>query len=395
MFCGAIAVNVHEFQAKGILSGFDVRVPKGVVVRSVEEVDSALGSLAAGIVAVKAQIHAGGRGKAGGVKIGKAREEVADLVKSMLGSVLVTHQTSAAGQKVHAVYLEEGVSIKKEYYLGAVVDRKAGMVSVIFSSEGGMDIEEVAHSRPEMVVVVNVDPVYGFLDFHGRKLCYGLGLKKEQVVQITAMARKVCRALMETDASQVEINPLVETTCGEFIALDAKMTFDDNGLFRRPEIVKLTDPHEYSEEELEAAKYGLSYIKLDGNIGCMVNGAGLAMATMDIVKYYGGEPANFLDVGGGASKDTVREAFKIILRSGVDGILVNIFGGIMRCDVIAAGIIESAKEIGVSVPMVVRLSGTNYKIGKEMLDASGLSIVTAENLDEAARFVVDLVGKRG
>ncbi|ABD44388.1 ADP-forming succinate--CoA ligase subunit beta [Anaplasma phagocytophilum] len=388
-------MNVHEFQAKGILSGFDVRVPKGVVVRSVEEVDSALGSLAAGIVAVKAQIHAGGRGKAGGVKIGKAREEVADLVKSMLGSVLVTHQTSAAGQKVHAVYLEEGVSIKKEYYLGAVVDRKAGMVSVIFSSEGGMDIEEVAHSRPEMVVVVNVDPVYGFLDFHGRKLCYGLGLKKEQVVQITAMARKVCRALMETDASQVEINPLVETTCGEFIALDAKMTFDDNGLFRRPEIVKLTDPHEYSEEELEAAKYGLSYIKLDGNIGCMVNGAGLAMATMDIVKYYGGEPANFLDVGGGASKDTVREAFKIILRSGVDGILVNIFGGIMRCDVIAAGIIESAKEIGVSVPMVVRLSGTNYKIGKEMLDASGLSIVTAENLDEAARFVVDLVGKRG
>ncbi|EOA62510.1 ADP-forming succinate--CoA ligase subunit beta [Anaplasma phagocytophilum] len=388
-------MNVHEFQAKGILSGFDVRVPKGVVVRSVEEVDGALGSLAAGIVAVKAQIHAGGRGKAGGVKIGKTREEVADLVKSMLGSVLVTHQTSAAGQKVHAVYLEEGVSIKKEYYLGAVVDRKAGMVSVIFSSEGGMDIEEVAHSRPEMVVVVNVDPVYGFLDFHGRKLCYGLGLKKEQVVQITAMARKVCRALMETDASQVEINPLVETTCGEFIALDAKMTFDDNGLFRQPEIVKLTDPHEYSEEELEAVKYGLSYIKLDGNIGCMVNGAGLAMATMDIVKYYGGEPANFLDVGGGASKDTVREAFKIILRSGVDGILVNIFGGIMRCDVIAAGIIESAKEIGVSVPMVVRLSGTNYKIGKEMLDASGLSIVTAENLDEAARFVVDLVGKRG
>ncbi|UQD54802.1 ADP-forming succinate--CoA ligase subunit beta [Anaplasma phagocytophilum] len=388
-------MNVHEFQAKGILSGFDVRVPKGVVVRSVEEVDGALGSLAAGIVAVKAQIHAGGRGKAGGVKIGKTSEEVADLVKSMLGSVLVTHQTSAAGQKVHAVYLEEGVSIKKEYYLGAVVDRKAGMVSVIFSSEGGMDIEEVAHNHPEMVVVVNVDPVYGFLDFHGRKLCYGLGLKKEQVVQITAMARKVCRALMETDAGQVEVNPLVETTCGEFIALDAKMTFDDNGLFRQPEIVKLTDPHEYSEEELEAAKYGLSYIKLDGNIGCMVNGAGLAMATMDIVKYYGGEPANFLDVGGGASKDTVREAFKIILRSGVDGVLVNIFGGIMRCDVIAAGIIESAKEIGVSVPMVVRLSGTNYKIGKEMLDASGLSIVTAENLDEAARFIVDLVGKRG
>ncbi len=395
MFCGAIAVNVHEFQAKGILSGFDVRVPKGVVVRSVEEVDGALGSLGADIVAVKAQIHAGGRGKAGGVKIGKTREEVVDLVKNMLGSVLVTHQTSAVGQKVHAVYLEEGVSIKKEYYLGAVVDRKVGMVSVILSSEGGMDIEEVALSRPEMVVVVNVDPIYGFLDFHGRKLCYGLGLKKEKVVQITAIMRKVCSALVKTDASQVEINPLVETTCGEFIALDAKMTFDDNGLFRQPEIVKLTDPHEYSEEELEAAKYGLSYIKLDGNIGCMVNGAGLAMATMDIVKYYGGEPANFLDVGGGANKDTVREAFKIILRSGVDGILVNIFGGIMRCDVIAAGIIESAKEIGVSVPMVVRLSGTNYKIGKEMLEASGLSIVTAGNLDEAARFVVDLVGKRG
>ena len=388
-------MNVHEFQAKSILSGYGVPTQRGAVIRSVDEVAGALDDLVPGVVAVKAQIHAGGRGKAGGVKIAKTREDVRGLVEAMLGSVLVTNQTSPSGQRVRAVYLEEGVSIRKEYYLSAVVDRKVGMVSVIFSSEGGVDIEEVAHSAPDKVAVVNIDPLYGFRDFHGRELCYRYGLKKDQVSKISSIAAKVCQALLDTDANQVEINPLVETDDGKFIALDAKMTFDDNGLYRQPEVVKLCDPYESNSEELEAAKYGLSYIKMDGNIGCMVNGAGLAMATMDIVKYYGGEPANFLDVGGGASQETVKAAFDIILKSGVEGILVNIFGGIMRCDVIAAGIIEATKEVGVSVPLVVRLSGTNYEKGRAMLDASGLKIVTAGDLDEAARYIVDLVKKEG
>lgn len=388
-------MNVHEFQAKSILSGLGVDVPKGVVVRAVSEIDDALSGLAPGVVAVKAQIHAGGRGKAGGVKIGRTREEIKGLVESMLGSVLVTKQTSSEGQKVRCVYLEEGVGIKKEYYLSAVVDRKSGMVSVIFSTEGGVDIEEVAHNNPEMVAVVNIDPLYGFLVFHGRELCRRFGLNNKQVAQVSSVAKKIYGALVKTDANQVEINPLVETVSGEFIALDAKMTFDDNGLFRQPEIAKLCDPYEHNKEELEAAQHGLSYIKMDGNIGCMVNGAGLAMATMDIVKHYGGNPANFLDVGGGANKDAVRGAFEIILKSGVDGILVNIFGGIMRCDVIAEGIIESTKEVGVNVPLVVRLSGTNHDIGRKMLDASGLKIATAGDLDEAARFIVDMVKDRG
>ncbi|MFV9839052.1 MAG: ADP-forming succinate--CoA ligase subunit beta [Aaplasma endosymbiont of Hyalomma asiaticum] len=388
-------MNVHEFQAKGILSGLGVDVPKGVVVKAVTEVDDALSELAPGVVVVKAQIHAGGRGKAGGVKIGKTKEEVRCLVEQMLGSVLVTKQTSVEGQKVRCVYLEEGVNIKKEYYLSAVVDRKSGMVSVVFSTEGGMDIEEVAHSNPEMVAVVQIDPLYGFLVFHGRELCRRFGLDNRQVSQVTSVAGKIYKALVETDASQVEINPLVETESGTFIALDAKMSFDDNGLFRQPKIARLCDPYEHNEEELEASKYGLSYIKMDGNIGCMVNGAGLAMATMDIVKHYGGSPANFLDVGGGANKDAVRGAFKIILKSDVDGILVNIFGGIMRCDVIAEGIIESTKEVGVNVPLVVRLSGTNHDVGRKMLDASGLKIVTAGDLDEAARFIVGMVKNRG
>ncbi|MDB1135445.1 ADP-forming succinate--CoA ligase subunit beta [Candidatus Anaplasma sp. TIGMIC] len=388
-------MNVHEFQAKSILSSFDVRVPRGVLVREVSEVGQAVADLGSGVVAVKAQIHAGGRGKAGGVKIGKSLAEVQEHVRGMLGSMLVTQQTGAAGQMVRAVYLEEGVDIAREYYISAIVDRKVGMVGIIFSTEGGMDIEEVARDHPEMVNVVHVDPLHGFLDFHGRELCAQFSLSNAQVKNITSIARKLYTALVSTDANQVEINPLVETSSGEFLALDAKMTFDDNGLYRQAAVAKLCDPHEHSSEEIEAAKHSLSYIKMDGNIGCMVNGAGLAMATMDIVKYYGGEPANFLDVGGGASKDTVREAFKIILQSGVDGILVNIFGGIMRCDVIATGIIESTKEIGVNVPLVVRLSGTNYEIGKKMLETSGLSIVTAENLDEAARFIVGMVTKRG
>ena len=387
-------MNIHEFQAKNVLKGFGINVPGGVVIRDVSEIGDALKSVSSGVVAVKAQIHAGGRGKAGGVKICKTAEEVETTVSKMLGSILVTKQTSAAGQRVNLVYLEAGVSIRKEYYLSAVVDRCSGMVSMVFSTEGGVDIEEVAAEKPEMVAVVRIDPLYGFRDFHGRELCCQFGLNKNGTAGITSVARKVYNALVNTDANQVEINPLVETEDGEFFALDAKMTFDDNGLYRNPEIAKLCDPDEHAREELEAAKFGLSYIKMDGNIGCMVNGAGLAMATMDIIKYYGGEPANFLDVGGGASKDSVREAFRIILDSGVSGILVNIFGGIMRCDVIAEGIIEAARQVKIDVPLVVRLSGTNFEIGKKMLDESGLNIVTASDLDEAARFVVDMVTKR-
>ncbi|MGN7678568.1 MAG: ADP-forming succinate--CoA ligase subunit beta [Anaplasma sp.] len=384
-------MNVHEFQAKGVLSNFGVSVPKGLVITSVDEVGAALDKLAPGIIAVKAQIHAGGRGKAGGVKIGKTKDEVKSLVGQMLHSVLVTHQTSPEGQEVRKVYLEEGVNIGKEYYLGAVVDRSMSRVSLIFSSEGGVDIEDVAKERPDMVVTVHVDPMYGFRDFHGRELCCRFGLTAKQVSGIIDVARKVYKTLVETDASQVEINPLAETLDGKFLALDAKIAFDDNGLFRHPEIAELCDPHEHDKEELDAVKYGLSYIKMSGNIGCMVNGAGLAMATMDIIKHYGGEPANFLDVGGGVNQDAVREAFKIILRSGVDGILVNIFGGIVRCDVIAKGIIESAKEIGVNVPLVARLSGTNFEVGRKLLDESGLGIIGAGDLDEAARLIVDAV----
>ncbi|KAB0452146.1 ADP-forming succinate--CoA ligase subunit beta [Anaplasma marginale] len=387
-------MNVHEFQAKGVLSSFGVTVPRGVVLESVEEVDRLLGDLAPGLVAVKAQIHAGGRGKAGGVKIGKTKDEVKSLVRQMLHSVLVTHQTSPEGQRVNKVYLEEGVDIGKEYYISAVVDRSVGRVSIIFSSEGGVDIETVAKERPNMVSVVHVDPLYGFRSFHGQELCRRFGLGPKQVSGVVSMARKIYKVLVETDASQVEINPMAETSSGEFLALDAKIAFDDNGLYRNPEIAKLQDPDEYAAEELEAAKHGLSYIKMDGNIGCMVNGAGLAMATMDIIKYYGGEPANFLDVGGGANQEAVREAFKIILQSGVKGILVNIFGGIMRCDVIAKGIIESTKEIGVDVPLVVRLSGTNFEIGRKLLDDSGLGITAAADLDEAASFIVKMVNER-
>ncbi|MCU7612664.1 ADP-forming succinate--CoA ligase subunit beta [Anaplasma capra] len=387
-------MNIHEFQAKGILSDFGVGVPRGVVVESLGEVGNALERLAPGVIAVKAQIHAGGRGKAGGVKVGKTKSEVAPLVEQMLHSTLVTHQTSSEGQKVNKVYLEEGVNISKEYYISAVVDRGVGRVSVIFSSEGGVDVEEVARERPDMVAVVRIDPLYGFRAFHGQELCRRFGLSPKQVSSIASIAHKLCKILVDRDASQVEINPLAETPSGEFIALDAKITFDDNGLYRNPEVVKLRDPDEYASEELEAAKHGLSYIKMSGNIGCMVNGAGLAMATMDIIKHYGGEPANFLDVGGGTNQDAVREAFRIILQSGVEGVLVNIFGGIVRCDVIAQGIIESTKEIGVNVPLVVRLSGTNFEIGRKLLDSSGLGIIAAADLDEAASFIVKKVQKK-
>ncbi|MFP3025953.1 MAG: ADP-forming succinate--CoA ligase subunit beta [Wolbachia sp.] len=382
-------MNIHEYQAKKILHKFNVPVPKGFVATSAEEVETQINQLKSDVFVVKAQIHAGGRGKAGGVKLAKSTKEAQQLVKDMLGITLVTHQTGPSGQQVKRVYIEEGSSIKKEYYLSLVVDPKLSRLVFIFSSEGGMDIEEVAKNSPTKIVNFNIDPATGFTSFDNNKLCNSFNLSSEQIGKVTNIAKNIYDAFITTDASQIEINPLVETNAGDFIALDAKINFDDNALYRHSEIVSLRDYDEEVKEEIEASKHGLSYIKMDGNIGCMVNGAGLAMATMDIIKYYGAEPANFLDVGGGASKETVTEAFKIILSdSNVKGILVNIFGGIMRCDIIANGVVEAAKEIDIKVPLVVRLSGTNFKEGKRILEESGLNIIAADELDEAAQKIV-------
>ncbi|BET35294.1 MULTISPECIES: ADP-forming succinate--CoA ligase subunit beta [Wolbachia] len=385
-------MNIHEYQAKEILHKFNVPVPKGFVATSAEEVETQINQLKSDVFVVKAQIHAGGRGKAGGVKLAKSTKEAQQLVKDMLGITLVTHQTGPSGQQVKRVYIEEGSSIKKEYYLSLVVDPKLSRLVFIFSSEGGMDIEEVAKNSPTKIVNFNIDPATGFTSFDNNKLCNSFNLSSEQIGKVTNIAKNIYDAFITTDASQIEINPLVETNAGDFIALDAKINFDDNALYRHSEIVSLRDYDEEVKEEIEASKHGLSYIKMDGNIGCMVNGAGLAMATMDIIKYYGAEPANFLDVGGGASKETVTEAFKIILSdSNVKGILVNIFGGIMRCDIIANGVVEAAKEIDIKVPLVVRLSGTNFKEGKRILEESGLNIIAADELDEAAQKIVQEV----
>ena len=386
-------MNIHEYQAKHILSRFGISVPKGALVHSLSEVDDAISKLHSKVIVVKAQIHAGGRGKAGGVVVCRTPDEAKASIKNMLGSTLVTHQTSKDGQKVRKVYLEEGCDIKKEYYISAIVNRKQSQVSIIFSTEGGVDIEEVASTSPEKVIVCNIDPLFGFQGFHGRNLCFDSNLNSDQTRKISDIAEKIYKVMLNTDANQVEINPLVETSSGDFIALDAKINFDDNALYRHPDIQELRDYDEEIKEEIEASKHGLNYIKMDGNIGCMVNGAGLAMATMDIIKHYGAEPANFLDVGGGASQKTVTEAFKIILSDKVDGILVNIFGGIMRCDIIANGIIAAIQEIGINVPLVVRLSGTNFELGKKLLDDSSLNIITANDLSEAAYNIVNIVKK--
>jgi succinyl-CoA synthetase beta subunit len=379
-------MNIHEYQAKEILSKFHVSVPKGFVVTSAKDVELKIAQLHAGIFVVKSQIHAGGRGKAGGIKLVRSLDEAQQCVENMLNSTLVTYQTGPSGQKVRKVYIEEGSNIKKEYYLSLVIDSRSGRPTFVFSSEGGIDIEEIARNFPSKVIKIAVDSSSNF------QICNNLGLNSGQIDKINNIARKIYEAFIATDASQIEINPLVETDSGDFIALDAKMNFDDNALYRHPEIVELCDYHEEVKEEVEASKYGLSYIKMSGNIGCMVNGAGLAMATMDIIKYYGAEPANFLDVGGGASKETVTEALKIILSDNkVKGILVNIFGGIMRCDIIANGIIEATKEMSVEVPLVVRLSGTNFREGKSILERSGLNIIAADELDDAARKIVDEV----
>ncbi len=385
-------MNIHEYQAKRLLKDFGVAVPRGGVAYTADEAVAVARDLGGPVWVVKAQIHAGGRGKGGGVKVVRSIDEVAEAAGAMIGMTLVTHQTGPAGKEVKRVYVEEGCDIARELYLGAVIDRASGRVTFMASTEGGVEIEEVAARTPEKIIKVAIDPAIGIQPFHARRLAFGLALEGKQVKAAVAFVQGLYRAFVGLDASLVEINPLVVTGDGQVLALDAKMNFDDNALFRHKEVEELRDPDEEDAAEAEAAKHDLSYIKLDGSIGCMVNGAGLAMATMDIIKLFGGEPANFLDVGGGATKERVTEAFKIILSDpNVEGILVNIFGGIMRCDVIAEGVVAAAREVSLDVPLVVRLEGTNVDIGKKILADSGLPILSAENLADAAEKVVNAV----
>ena len=382
-------MNIHEYQAKQVLGKFGVPVPNGKVAYTPDEAVKVAGELETGVYVVKAQIHAGGRGKGGGVKVVKTKDDVRAEAERMLGMTLVTHQTGPEGKLVRKVYVEEGTAIARELYLSIVVDRASSRISFIASTEGGMDIEEVAAETPEKIISLSVDPAAGISGHHGRRIAYALGLKGDQVKQGVKLIQALYTAFVETDASLVEINPLVVTEAGNLVCLDAKVGFDENALFRHPDLAELRDPDEEDPAEREAKKHDLAYIKLDGAIGCMVNGAGLAMATMDIIKLYGGEPANFLDVGGGASKEKVTEAFKIILSDpNVEAILVNIFGGIMRCDVIAEGVVAAAREVSLSVPLVVRLAGTNVELGKKILEESGLPIVSADDLNDAAEKVV-------
>jgi len=383
-------MNIHEYQAKEILRKYGVAVLRGKVATTPEEAEAAARELGGGLCVVKAQIHAGGRGKAGGVKLAKDPQAVREYAAAMLGKKLVTHQTGPEGKEVQKVFIEQGCDIAKEYYLGMVIDRATFRVTMMASSEGGVEIEEVAARSPEKILRAAIDPAAGFVDFQGRKLAYGLGLPKDSVTKAVSFMRALYRAFIESDASLVEINPLVLTKAGDLIALDAKMGFDDNALFRHPDVRAMRDVTEENPKEVEASKFDLSYIALDGNIGCMVNGAGLAMATMDIIKHYGAEPANFLDVGGGATTEKVTEAFKIILSDkNVKAVLVNIFGGIMRCDVVATGVVEAAKQVKLAVPLVVRLEGTNVELGKKILSESGLNIIAANDLADAAKKAVE------
>ena len=383
-------MNIHEYQAKQVLKEFGVPVPRGGVAFSADEAVKVAEELGGPVWVVKAQIHAGGRGKGGGVKVVKSIDEVREEATRMLGMTLVTHQTGPEGKEVGRVYIEEGSDIARELYLSALVDRATSRISFIASTEGGMDIEEVAEQTPEKILTVSVDSASGISGHHGRQIAFALGLEGDQVKQATKLISDLYRAVVEKDMSLLEINPLVVT--GDIICLDAKVNFDSNALYRQPDIVELRDLAEEDPAEIEASKYDLSYIKLDGKIGCMVNGAGLAMATMDIIKLYGSEPANFLDVGGGATKEKVTEAFKIILSDeNVEGILVNIFGGIMRCDIIAEGVVAAAKELSLDVPLVVRLEGTNVEQGKEIMANSGLPIIPADNLNDAAEKIVAAV----
>ncbi len=385
-------MNIHEYQAKDVLGKFGVPVAIGKAAFSVDEAVSVAETLDGDIWVVKAQIHAGGRGKGGGVKVVKSLEGVRQAANDILGMTLVTHQTGAEGRLVKKIYVEQGSSIKNELYLSCLVDRATSRVAFIASTEGGMNIEEVAAKTPEKILTLTIDPASGYSGFHGRKIAYALGLEGAQVRQCVGLIGSLYKAMLGTDASLIEINPLVITGDDELLCLDAKMNFDDNALYRHKDILALRDLDEEDPAEIEASKYDLSYVKLDGSIGCMVNGAGLAMATMDIIKLYGEEPANFLDVGGGASKEQVINAFKIILTDpNVKGILVNIFGGIMRCDIIAEGIIAAAEEMNITVPLVVRLEGTNVALGKKILADSGLAIIPADDLGDAAQKVVAAV----
>ncbi len=386
-------MNIHEFQAKSLFSQYGIPVPFGKAVYSVDEAEQVAKEIKTDVVVVKAQIHAGGRGKAGGVKLAKDKKDVGKIAGEILGKVLVTHQTGPEGRCVRKLLVEEGVNIGKELYLSLLVDRTYSRPVFITSLEGGMEIEEVAARTPEKVIKEYIDPSVGFQQFNGRNMAFKLGLEPDVIKQFVSMAGKLYKLFVEKGASLVEINPLVITKDNRLIALDAKISFDDNALFRNEDVKAFRDLDEEEELEIEASKHGLNYVKLNGNIGCMVNGAGLAMATMDVIKLAGSEPANFLDVGGGASKETVKHAFQILLAdNNVKGVFVNIFGGIVRCERIAGGILEAAKEVKLTVPLVVRLDGTNAKEGLEMLRSSGLNLEVASNIWEGAQKIVKLVG---
>lgn len=393
---GGCIMNIHEYQGKEILRKYGVAVPKGSVAFSPDEAVKVAKELGANVTVVKAQIHAGGRGKAGGVKIAKNLEEVRSYAKELLGKVLVTHQTGPEGKEIKRLYIEEGSDIKKEYYLSLVLDRATSCVVMMGSEEGGMDIEEVAESNPEKIFKEVIDPVTGLMPYQARRMAFNMNIPSNLVNKSVALMLGIYKAFIDKDASTVEINPLVVTGDDQVVALDAKFNFDANALYRHKDIIELRDFDEEDPKEIEASKYDLSYISLDGNIGCMVNGAGLAMATMDTISYYGGSPANFLDVGGGATAEKVTEAFKIILSDkNVKGIFVNIFGGIMKCDIIASGVITAAKEVGLQVPLVVRLEGTNVDLGKQLLNESGLNIVAADSMADGAQKIVELVEAEG
>jgi succinyl-CoA synthetase beta subunit len=391
-------VKIHEYQGKELFRRYGIPVPIGKAAMSVDEALAAVPVVqkASGVetVVVKAQIHAGGRGKGGGVKVAKTREDAEKAVRAIFGMNLVTHQTGPEGKKVQRLLVEQGLAIEKEYYLGLTLDRAAGRVTIMASSEGGMDIEEVAAKRPEKILRAALHPAIGYQDYQGRVLGFGLGLPGKQVAQFSKILGALCRMYEEMDCSLVEVNPLITTKDGGVLALDAKVNFDDNALDRHPELSDWRDLSEEDPAEIEAKKFDLSYIALDGNIGCMVNGAGLAMSTMDIIQHHGGQPANFLDVGGGATTEKVTAAFKIITRDpAVKGIFVNIFGGIMKCDTIANGVLKAVVEVGLKVPLVVRLEGTNVELGKKILSESGLNLYAAADMADGARKIVELAGR--
>ncbi len=395
-------MNIHEYQAKALLRSYGAPVSDGRPVLRAEEAKTAAGGLDGPLWVVKAQIHAGGRGKGhfkepeagekGGVRLARSVEEAETMAKQMLGRTLVTHQTGPAGKQVNRIYIEDGSDIARELYLALLIDRATSRISFVASTEGGMDIEQVAHDTPDRIVSFTVDPASGLSDFHGRRVAFALGLEGNQVKQCVALIKLLYAAFLEKDMEMLEINPLIVTPDGKLKVLDAKISFDGNAIYRHPDIAALRDETEEDSKELAASKFDLNYIALDGEIGCMVNGAGLAMATMDIIKLFGAEPANFLDVGGGATKEKVTEAFKIITSDpNVKGILINIFGGIMRCDIIAEGVIAAVKEVGLQVPLVVRLEGTNVELGRDIIRNSGLNVIAADNLSDAAQKIVKAV----